>query len=174
MVRFKTPHLLVRDIESNDLETLLHYYRQKVNMRFISDGKYDWTLKELEEKYNKINKDYLNGYGAFAIELKETGEVIGEAGLFNSFKDPQILELGYIIDSHFWRKGYGKEVCQGLIDYGFKELGIKRLVARMYANNTASVMLSEICDMKLTHQGRMPNGDVYFRYEINNPDYQQH
>lgn len=174
MIRFKTSHLIIRDIRPHDIGTLLQYYIQKANMRFISDGKYDWTHDELEAKYTKINKDYPSGFGAFAVELEETGEVIGEAGLFNSFNDPQILELGYIIDSSFWRKGYGRQVCQGLIDYGFKELGVKRLVARMYADNSASVMLSEICDMTLTNKGRAENGKVVFRYEINNPDYQPH
>lgn len=171
MIRFETPQLIVRDIESADLDVLLHYYTQKSNMKFISDGRYDWTKDELEAKYQKLNKDHLSGIGVFAIELKETGEVIGEAGLFNSFNDPHIPELGYIIDSAFWRKGYGREVCQGLIDYAFK-LGAKRLVARMYADNTASVMLSEICDMTLTHKSRDENGKVIFRYEINNPNYQ--
>jgi RimJ/RimL family protein N-acetyltransferase len=140
-------------------------------MRFISNGKYNWTLKELTEKYEKLNKNYPLGYGAFAVELKETGELIGEAALFNSFNDPHILELGYIIDTTFWRKGYGREVCQGLIDYAFQTLGVKRLVARMYADNTASVMLSEICDMTLTNKNRSEKGDVIFRYEINNPNY---
>lgn len=171
MIRFKTPRLIIRDIKPSDLDTLLYFYKQKVNMRFISDGKHDWTFDELEAKFQKLNKDYPLGFGVFAVELISTGEVIGEAGLFNSFNDPQILELGYIIDSSFWRKGYGREVCQGLIDYGFRELGVKRLVARMYADNTASVMLSEICDMTLTHKGRAENGKVVFRYEINNPNY---
>ena len=161
MIRFRTNFLIV-----------LGFYTQKANMRFISDGKYDWTRPELEAKYQKINKDYALGFGAFVVELASTGEVIGEAALFNSFNEPQILEIGYIIDSPFWRKGYGREVCQGLIDYGFKELGVKRLVARMYADNTASVMLSEICDMTHTNTGRAENGKVVFRYEINNPNYQ--
>lgn len=174
MIRFKTSHLIIRDIETHDLNTLLDFYTQKANMRFISDGKYDWTLSELEAKYKKTNKNYSLGYGAFVVELASTGEIIGEAGLFNSFNELPILELGYIIDSSFWRKGYGREVCQGLIDYGFKELGVKRLVARMYADNTASVMLSEICDMTLTHKGRAEDGKVVFRYEINNPNYQSH
>lgn len=172
MIRFKTSFLIIRDIETNDLITLLEFYTQKANMRFISNGKYNWTLNELEARYKKINKDYPLGIGAFVVELASTGEVIGEAGLFNSFHDPQILELGYIIDYPFWRKGYGREVCQGLIDYAFKELGAKRLVARMYADNTASVMLSEICDMTLTNTGRAENGKVVFRYELNNPNYQ--
>lgn len=137
-------------------------------MRFISDGRFDWTDEELEDRYTKINKDYVNGFGIFAVELTETGEVIGEAALFNSFNDPHQLELGYIIDSSFWRKGYGKEVCQGLIDYGFNVLNVKQLIARMYANNTASVMLSEICDMTLAHKGRTEKGEVFFRYEIKN------
>lgn len=174
MIRFKTARLTIRDIKPSDLDTLLHFHKQKVNMRFISDGKYDWTLDELEAKYKKQNKDYAMGLGAFVAELTDTGEIIGEAGLFNSFNDPQIVELGYIIDSSFWRKGYGQEICQGLIDYGFGKLGVKRLVARMYADNTASVMLSEICDMTLTHKGRAENGQVVFRYEINNPNYRSH
>lgn len=171
MIRFKTDQLIIRDIETADLDILLGYYTQKANMKFISDGKHDWTREELEAKYNKANKADLSGIGIFAVELKETGELIGEAGLFNSFNEPSILEIGYLIDATFWRKGYGREVCQGLIDYAFR-LGAKRLVARMYADNTASVMLSEICDMTLVHKGRDENGKVIFRYEINNPNYQ--
>jgi ribosomal-protein-alanine N-acetyltransferase len=171
MIRFETTRLRVRDIRPADLKTLLDYYSKKANMRFISDGRYTWSLTELEDRYKKQNINYPHGFGIFAVELKETGELIGEAGLFNSFGDTHVLELGYIIDSSYWRKGYGREVCQGLIDYGFKQLCVKRLIARMYANNTASVMLSEICDMTLVHKSRTDNGDVVFRYEINNPDY---
>lgn len=173
MIRFETPHLIIRDIRKEDLEILLSYYTRKANMRFISNGRFDWTHEELEARFQKLNRDYPKGFGAFAVELKETGELIGEASLFNSFNDPQILEIGYIIDTNHWRKGYGLQVAQGLINYGFKSLGVKRIVARMYADNTASVMLSEICDMKLTHQGRSEEGLITFRYEINNPDYNQ-
>jgi len=136
-------------------------------MKYISSGKYDWTMEELKSKYEKINTDYPSGFGIFAVQLTDQPIVIGEAGLFNSFDNPAMLELGYILDQHHWHKGYGKEICNGLIRYCKEQLQTEKVIARMYAENIASVKLSEATGMTRTETGTTPQGKEFYTYEIN-------
>jgi len=168
-VRFETERLLIRGIEKEDLESLLKVYNKKENMKYVSDGTYKWTFKRLAEKYDRQNKNYASGFGIFAVEKKNSGEIIGEAGLFDSFEKQSILELGYIIDSKHWGNGYGYEICMGLINYCFNDLRINSVIARMYSKNIASVKLSESCGMKRINEGLTEKNEEYFEYRILNP-----
>ena len=147
-IRFETERLLIRDIELTDLESLLKVYCKKENMKFVSNGNYKWTLSQLSEKYENLNKNYRSGFGVFIVIEKEENKVIGEAGLFDSFKNPSKLEMGYILDSKYWNQGFGYEICNGLINYSFNKLKVGSVVARMYAENIYSVKLSEKCGMQ--------------------------
>ncbi len=97
----ETERLYIKHISKSDICQLHKIYNKTENMQFISTGKSDWTINELEDKYNKTNVNYKLGFGVFAIESKEINKIIGEVGLFNSFNDLSKLELGYIIDSKY-------------------------------------------------------------------------
>ena len=168
MIRFQTDRLLVRDISKEDLDSLMHIYGKKENMKFISDGKYGWSKDQLTEKYEKFNKNYGLGIGVFTICLKDSTAIIGEVGLFDSFGDIKKLESGYILDNTYWGKGFGKELCNGLINYSFNNLKIEKLISRMYAENFASVRISEKCGMKRTKSGETTEGRAWYEYEISN------
>lgn len=156
-----TKNLLIREIIPSDINALLSVYSKEENMKYISNGKYDWTLEELKGKYEKVNTDgYSQGYGIFAVVAD--GKIIGEAGLFNSFENKKILELGYIIDEKYWNKGYGTEICSGLLNYGFNVLGVEKVVARMYPENTGSIRICE----KLKFRKVDLSDVVYYQYEI--------
>jgi len=168
MIRFQTDRLLVRDISKVDLDSLLQIYGKKENMKFISDGKCGWSEDQLTEKYEKCNKNYGLGIGVFTICLKKSSDIIGEAGLFDSFGDTKKLELGYILDNAYWGKGFGNELCNGLINYSFNNLKIEKLISRMYVENIASVRLSEKCGMKRMKSGETIEGRAWYEYEISN------
>jgi len=168
MIRFKTKRLLARDVEEKDYIFLLSIYSEKENMKYISCGRYDWTLSQLKEKYQTANADYSSGFGIFTVQTKDSGMIIGEAGLFNSFDDASILELGYIIDSDFWRQGFGTEICAALIKYAFNTLKTQKVVAQMYADNVASIRLSEKLGMQRTASGETETGQTFYRYELKN------
>jgi len=166
----ETKRLWIREIKRNDLDNLLDIYNDSMNMIFIPNSDFKWTIEKLEEKYDKINQDYKNGTGIYAAQIKNTDFIIGEAGLFNSFQDLKHLELGYILDNRFWRKGYGSEICSSLIDYGFEKLKLDKLTARMFKQNIASIKLSEKCGMSLVNEGQTDNGDDFCEFVIKNKD----
>jgi len=156
-----TKSLLIREIIPSDINVLLSVYSKKENMKYISNGKYDWAIEELKGKYQKVNTDgYPQGYGIFAVVA--CGEIIGEAGLFNSFGNKKILELGYILDNNYWNRGYGIEICSGLLDYGFNVLGADKIIARMYPENIGSII---ICEKLNFIKVDVPDV-VYHQYEI--------
>jgi RimJ/RimL family protein N-acetyltransferase len=156
-----TKNLLIREIMPEDINALLSVYSKEKNMKYISSGKYDWTAEELQGKYEKVNTDgYPHGYGIFAVVAD--GDIIGEAGLFNSFGNEKILELGYILDNKYWNRGYGTEICSGLLDYGFNVLGVDKIIARMYPENIGSIRICE----KLNFRKVDVVGAVYYQYEI--------
>jgi ribosomal-protein-alanine N-acetyltransferase len=162
----KTKRLIIREIESNDIERLVKIYRGTENLKFIPNSNLNWTREKLKGKYDKINQNYKNGFGIYSVELVNNREVIGEVGLFNSFEDYKHLELGYILDEKYWKQGYGTEICNTLIDYGFNTLKLDKITARMFKENVASIRLSEKCGMKrLEH-----NGWDHFEYVIENID----
>jgi len=168
MIRFQTYRLIIRDIQTEDLDSLLAIYRRQENMKFISDGRCDWSKEQLTGKYEKCNVNYASGFGIFTVCLKDTDTVIGEAGLFDSFDATNKLESGYILDSAYWRQGFGKEICNGLIQYCFNNLRIETVVSRMYAENDRSVKLSEKCGMKRVNTGETTDGRTFYEYEISN------
>ncbi|WP_455498169.1 GNAT family N-acetyltransferase [Coprobacter sp.] len=164
MVRFETDRLIIRNMVEDDLDVMLSIYSQEKNMRYISDGKYNWTIEELKNKYCCINRSYPEGYGIFIVEVKDLGIIIGEAGLFCFDRENEVFELGYILDSAYWSKGYGTEICRGLINYAFTSLKAECVLARMYASNKASVRLCEKCGMKKWNSGIAENGKKFYEY----------
>ncbi len=166
----ETQRLWIREVKSDDLNSLLKILNDSKNMIYIPNSDFKWTKEKLKEKYDKINQDYNNGFGIFTVLTKNTDSIIGEAGLFNSFQNLKHLELGYILDNRFWRKGYGSEICNSLIDYGFQKLKLEKLTARMFKQNIASIKLSESCGMSLINEGQTDSGDFFCEFMIENKD----
>lgn len=167
MIFFETERLSFRAIRENELSALLEIYCDDEVMRFIPNSKILWTRENLLEKYEKANVNYDSGFGIFAVISKENKQLIGEAGFFNSFENLVQLELGYILNSDCWGKGFGTEICKGLIEYGFSKLKLQKMVARMYQENLASEQVSKKCGMTKVKEGRDLNGDLFVQYEIN-------
>lgn len=74
----------------------------------------------------------------FAITLKTSGKLIGACGLRVHDNDSEQADIGYCYNRHFWGQGYATEVCRAVLAYGFKHLGLHRIVATCDLNNIAS------------------------------------
>ncbi|MFO7792975.1 MAG: GNAT family protein [Candidatus Saliniplasma sp.] len=52
-------------------------------------------------------------------------------------------EIGLWIIPDFWKKGYGTEASELMVDYGFKELNLHRIFAGAFRNNPGSSKIWE-------------------------------
>lgn len=121
----------------SDPETMQHYpkpYDEKGARRWL-----EWSLQNYKD----------HGFGWWAMELKESGEFIGDCGITMQNIDGELLpEIGYHIHKNFWRKGYGKEAAKAVRDWGFENTEFDCLYAYMDRDNIASWATAAAAGMK--------------------------
>lgn len=136
----ETKRCLVRESTVEDVESFYQIYRDESITAYMED------LFEDRERERQYIRDYIEkvygfyGFGMWTVCLKETGEVIGRAGLSmrEGFEEP---ELGYVIGKRWQRQGIAEEVCREILAYGRDELGLEWVRALMHPDNTASERL---------------------------------
>jgi RimJ/RimL family protein N-acetyltransferase len=136
----ETPRCIIRETTEEDVDTFYQIYQ-------------DPTIAErMESLYPKVEeekayvRDYIDkiyayfGFGVWTVLHKETGEIIGRAGLSyrEGIEDP---ELGFVIAAPWQRQGYGEEVCRAILSYGWEELGFEKIVAFVEPLNAPSLRL---------------------------------
>lgn len=100
-------------------------------------------------KNSYINNDYYN----WAIEEKESGNVIGSINLMNLDNINENCEVGFCIGKKFWNRGIMAEVLPLVLDFAFNEVKFKRITARRHIENIASGMLLKKC--KFIYEGTL-------------------
>jgi RimJ/RimL family protein N-acetyltransferase len=158
-VFLETPRLLLRRFTADDVDHLVELDSDPDVMRFITGG----VPTSREETVNEVLPAFLGyydryeGYGFWAVIEKATGNFLGwfhfrpgpEAG-------PGEVELGYRLRKSAWGQGYGTEGSRALIDKGFAELGVQRVVAEAMAVNTASRRVMEKSGLRLVRTFHQP------------------
>lgn len=143
---FETERLLIRKLKLEDL-TRFHQLESNPNVLKYADGEvksFEEIKKELKNLIHKYSlKD--NKFWIYAIETKSNGNFIGTIALV---KDSLETEIGYRFIEHYWRKGFGLEVCRGLLLY-CKTIGLTKLVGYVIDKNIASKKILEKLNFKL-------------------------
>ncbi|MCR4655072.1 MAG: GNAT family N-acetyltransferase [Lachnospiraceae bacterium] len=160
----ETERCLVREMTEEDLPQLYEVYSGPDITRY-TEGLYEDYEKELDYTREYIDKHYrFFEYGLWVVFEKQTGKMIGRAGLSerNGFDE---AEIGYVIAQPFQRKGYAYEVLSAVLDYARKELSMKSVNAFTVKENTASVNLLD--KLGFTYLGEiMIDGKPHQRYNI--------
>ena len=100
------------------------------------------------------------GLGLWALELRESGVLLGQVGLFPvEGKGPEV-EVAYELAPRAWGHGYATEAARALIAYGFGELGLTRIVALILSGNERSRNVATKCAMTLEGPGRFYGLDL--------------
>lgn len=82
------------------------------------------------------------GEHAFAVRLKEGGQLVGVVALTVS-DDTCLAEIGYWIGFDFWNNGYATEAVRRLTVFGFGQLHLARIEAPVFAGNARSAHVLE-------------------------------
>lgn len=131
----ETDRCLIRELSLSDLPALYELY-DKPGMTDFVEPLYDY---ETELEYQKAYIENMYGfyeYGMWLVFSRETGKLIGRAGLEHD-------ELGYMIAPELQNRGYATEVCRFIIDYARENTDFEKLYCRIDERNTASVRLAK-------------------------------
>jgi RimJ/RimL family protein N-acetyltransferase len=93
-----------------------------------------------------------HGFGMCPMVWKETGNVIGTAGL-QPLENTSEIEVGYSIIKEYWGRGIGTEAARGWLEFGFREKRLQRIVAVADLGNDASIRIMKKLGMKFEKSG---------------------
>ncbi|MEM7554780.1 MAG: GNAT family N-acetyltransferase [Cyanobacteria bacterium P01_A01_bin.84] len=175
----ETERIILRQFIEDDVDKLVELNSDPDVVKFTSDAEHPQTYLETKAKVAKIINSYqkYNGYGIWAAIEKSSQSFIGwflfrpviDASYFDpNFADEDDIELGYRLKKIFWGQGYGTEVSQALINQGFSELGMKRVLAVAISANKASIRVMEKVGLQLEHKFiYQENGQEVVIYALN-------
>jgi ribosomal-protein-alanine N-acetyltransferase len=156
IVPLVTGRLVLRLVEVPD-ETAIHSYRSDpAATRYLSHEPLSWEanrerLTELLALAEASTTTWFN-YG-WAITLRESGKLIGDARTWNStaIEEPATLvpgrypaghaALAYVLHPNYRGQGYGREAAEALVKWLFGQPGIDTVVAAVYEANSPSIRL---------------------------------
>ena len=166
MPLFETERLIVREMRQSDkaqLQTMLLDYE------VMSSWEYNFNDSSVQEWLSvQLNRYEKFGFGLWAVVDKDSGVMIGQAGLsLQTYNDKKVLGMTYIIAKNHWKKGYGAEVALGCKHYAFQVLKVKELYLLINESNEASKSVAKKLQAYLlgettwTYRGRAMQRLVY-------------
>ena len=142
-----TERLILRPLTLWDAEDMFEYAHQELTTKYLLWHPHT-NISQTIEHIAHIKKNYTfgNSYD-FAIELKESGKMIGTCGFVYIDEANKNAEVGYVLHPSYWNQGFATEALNTVIKYGFDKLALSRIEARFIAENTASAAVMKKCGM---------------------------
>jgi ribosomal-protein-alanine N-acetyltransferase len=164
----ETERLLIRPFTDFDVPEVFAMRSDPEIMRYIRTPHKDLeeTRKWVKMLSSRWEKD---GIGFCALIEKETGQFIGWCGLWQLAENDEI-EVGYAIAKSHWGRGLASEAAASIVDYGFDELKLDKIVALAREENTPSRRVMEKLGMEFGYIGTF-YGRQLVHYEITREDY---
>ena len=134
---FETERLAFRELREDDFDNLCKILKDEETMYAYAGAFDDAMVHEWLDRQIARYKAY--GFGAWAVVLKESGEMIGQCGLtMQEWNGEQVLEVGYLFRREFWHKGYATEAARACMDYAFDVLHAKEVCSIIRDTNIPS------------------------------------
>ncbi|MEV0616473.1 GNAT family N-acetyltransferase [Nonomuraea sp. NPDC050404] len=155
----ETERLVLRRWREEDLEALAAIDGDPEVMRFIGDGSVRTaeqtaaTLTAMEQRWEE------RGFGIFAVELRESGELAGWTGLTVPLFLPEVLpavEIGWRLARTHWGRGIATEAATAALRYGFVKAGLDRVISICHVDNHASARVMTKLGMRQERETKVP------------------
>jgi len=138
----ETERLELREFNDEDISVLHTIFSDAETMKYYpSPFNLEQTKNWIEKNKQRYRED---GYGLWAVCLKESKELIGDCGLVKQIVDGKNeVEVGYHIHKKYWSKGYATEAAKGCVEYGFAHLELEKLISIIDPKNGPSIRVAE-------------------------------
>ena len=160
-----TDRLILRPFTLEDVPAQYEMNLDPDVSRYTGDGGVV-GIDEIERRIkDHVLRDYkMYGYGRMVVEWKATGEIIGFCGL-KYLSDLNEVDLGYRFVQRYWGKGIATEAGCAVLDFGWKDLGLKRVIAWVLPENVGSVRVLDKLGFHF-EKALLEDGQVVHQYAI--------
>ena len=153
--QIETARLVIRSFTLQDAQALHErVFGDEAAMKFIPRGaspSLDRTRTSVE-RFMRHEREH--GFGLWAVELKGTGELIGDCGLYLVQGVGPDVEVAYHFGKQWWGQGYATEAASACLTYGFKECGLSEIIAICFPEHIASRRVMEKAGMRYVGPAR--------------------
>ena len=137
--RLETDRLILRQFKIEDAEDMHNNWTTDAEVtRFLT-----WSPHPDIEFTKGLLENWIGKYSEptwynWAIELKETGEVVGNISVVKLNERIEAADIGYCMGKAWWGKGIMPEALRAVIAYLFEKVGLNRVAACHDVNNPKS------------------------------------
>ena len=153
----ETERLVLRYQSASDVAFLTNLWADPIVTHFLGGPRdRDWLRSVFEETAKNPQAER---YDLWPVVEKETSLVVGHCGLLDKDVDGQAeIELSYVFSPVVWGKGYATEIATAIKQWAMEKLGIKRLIALIEPENSASERVAFKIGMHLEKETIRPGG----------------
>lgn len=137
----KTERCILREVGADDCAEIYELYSNADVVKYMPFTPFTSVQDARDEMhwYQKIFKEQ-SGL-RWMIEDRESKKVVGTCGFLNYEKIHNRIEIGYDLTPDFWGKGIMTEVVQCVVDFGFLNMSLNKIEAKIEPENEASIRL---------------------------------
>ncbi|MBE9003534.1 GNAT family N-acetyltransferase [Fortiea sp. LEGE XX443] len=144
----ETQRLSLRKFAEADLDAYADMCGNSEVMRYIGTGK---PLSREDSWRNMamiVGHWQLRGYGMWAVEERQSGEMIGRIGCWQPEGWPG-FEIGWSLRRSYWGCGFATEAATAAMNYAFIQLQRSHIISLIHPQNLASVRVAQKLGEKL-------------------------
>lgn len=164
---FETERLILRVLTKDDVDAIFALRSDAEMMRFIRAPQ---KRSESENWIELISSRWATErIGFCGVIEKKSNELIGWCGLWRLEESGEI-EIGYAIEKKSWGKGLATEAARRILQYGFDELKLDKIVAVARFENKSSRRVMEKLGMTFKGMGRFYQRELAY-YSTTNENF---
>jgi [ribosomal protein S5]-alanine N-acetyltransferase len=141
-LHLETERLIIRPIQSGDLEDFLEYRSDPKVCEFQG---FQTMSRERAAKFIKRVENAEFGIGGewiqLGVELKSENKVIGDIGLKPEKDETRVVEFGVSFSTKYRKQGFAKEALAEVFDLLFDRVGIHRIIGITDVKNENCIKL---------------------------------
>jgi len=145
----ETTRLRLRRFRDDDCALFMAYRNDPEVARYQSwEGITESEARTLIHEVKEIQPWAPGEWLQIAIELKETGEIVGDCAFKIEEDDERQAEIGYTLARAYQGRGIASEAVSCVLDYAFASMGLHRVIAITDVENAPSVALLELLGLR--------------------------
>lgn len=150
----RTARLNLRPFHDGDIPAILAYRGSPEACRWVPFDPMDReaVVAKLKGDFSRNVLEHENQGLFLAIEVADSGQVVGEVMLRWASEADRSGEVGWMLAPEFGGQGLASEAAHVMLHLGFDELGLHRVVARVNGFNERSARLARRLGMRLEAQ----------------------
>lgn len=153
-----TDRLIIRKFKHDDWQSVHEYTSDTNVMKYIPEGVF---TEEITKEFIKQNVG--DQAEKFPVVLIDGNILIGHI-FFDKYFGDHTYEIGWVFNPKYYNKGYASEAAKAILQFGFENMKLHRIIATCQPQNIPSYRVMEKIGMRREGYFKkcIPNGNEWW------------